>query len=336
MYVSDFFEEHPKISTRLPTRRPRAEAIGRSDQRRKTGRRDRAPEERLRKRSELRLVEEPEARRLSKGARTGRPASRPSEQVEAGDGENDRGFVEATGGDDAREGGARKAGIFRRASMRSLLLQDRRLSTLKRTRRAVFQGTEPSDVMPSDVIVLPGESLAKYRGVRTAPQESRAAGETAKKTLTHGNRCRLKISRTQAPISFMEHGTTGQHARDLRYDDFAIHVVSELDDEAMDAAEARAEEIAEIVESQHAALENDQMPAGEMEIEFVTEQTEDEFAVLVLESESEPAADQGGADAEESASNEDAEAAGGNEGGETPEPPSAGPLSEAAATRGKP
>jgi ribonuclease G len=55
----------------------------------------------------------------------------------------------------------------------------------------------------------------------------------------------------------------------------------------MDAAEARAEEIAEIVEAQHAALDNGQLPDREIEVEFVTEQPDDDTAVLVLETETE-------------------------------------------------
>ena len=316
LYVSDFFEEHPDIDTLTDEKAPRS---SRSDERR-----DRSPDrETPRETSRILPVEEPEPAPVE-GAQSAAAGS----QQEKPAGENDADSSRDRRGRRSRRRRSKGRG-FPDTKYAQPPVAGQAPEALEETGES--EGEAPSDVMQSDVIVLPGESLAKYRGVRTAPQESRAAGETEEDAYS-----REPLPAENQPDSTPDlihgQGKSGQHARDLRYDDFAIHVVSELDDEAMDAAEARAEEIAEIVESQHAALENDQMPAGEMEIEFVTEQPEDEFAVLVLESEFEPAADQGGADAEESASNEDAEATGGNEGGETPEPPSAGPLSEAAQT----
>jgi ribonuclease G len=317
LYVSDFFEEHPDIDTLTDEKAPRS---SRSDQRR-----DRSQDrETPRETSRILSAEEPEpasvevAQSTAAGSQQEKPA-----------GENDADSSRDRRGRRSRRRRSKGRG-FPDTKYAQPPVAGHAPEALEETEESEEEA--PSDVVPSDVIVLPGESLAKYRGVRAAPQESRAAGETEEDADLR-EPLRAENQPDSAPDLIHGQGKSGQHARDLRYDDFAIHVVSELDDEAMDAAEARAEEIAEIVESQQAALENSQLPPeGEMEVEFVTEQPEDEFAVLVLESESEPAADQGGADAEESASNEDAEAAAGNEGGETPEPPSAGSLSEAAQT----
>jgi ribonuclease G len=312
LYVSDFFEEHPDIDTLTDEKAPRS---SRSDQRR-----DRSQDrETPRETSRILSAEEPESAPVE-GAQSAAAASQPETPA----GENSTDLSRERRGRRSRRRRAKGRG-FPETKYAQPPVAGHGPEVVEEAEEP--EEESPSDVMPSDVIVLPGESLAKYRGVRPPAEES--GEETAEDADSRGPLPAENRS-ASAPDLIPGPDKTGQYARDLRYDDFAIHVVSELDDEAMEAAEARAEEIAEIVESQHAALENGQMPADrEIEAEFVTEPPEDESGVLILETESEPPEDQGGSDTEEGGSNEELKAAVGNEGVETSEHPLAGPLSEA-------
>lgn len=259
LYVSDFFEEHPDIDTLSDEKAPRP---ARSEQRRERSQ-DREAQREV---SRTATAEEPEqiSAESVQSAAAGAPEPATGE-----------------GGDSSRERRGRRS---RRRRSRGRGFPESKYAqppAAGETPEPIDEPEQAEEGPAADVVVLPGESLAKYRGVQgageleTADDQDLAESDAGEQAESDSGPDEVNQAQEKA----------AQHARDLRYDDFAIHVVSELDDEAMDAAEARAEEIAEIVEAQHAALDNGELPDHEIEVEFVSEQPEDETAVLVLETE---------------------------------------------------
>jgi Rne/Rng family ribonuclease len=290
LYVSDFFEEHPDVDTlsdEKPARSNRTEP-----------RRDR----------EITREGAKEPNRVAVGEETGNTSIEASTTGSAASQEP----VSQEGGPESlRERRGRRS---RRRRSRGRGFPENKYAQPPVASQTLPEAVEESveeqeEEALADVIVLPGESLAKYRNSSVAAPVHETAESTTSETETPETESagtespgaevnepkskggRVAVSGAEQDVTH-DTGKPEAHARDLRYDDFAIHVVSELDDEAAEAAEARAEEIANIVESQSAAFENGapgEESASEVEVEFITEQPEDDSAVLVLESESEPA-----------------------------------------------
>lgn len=281
LYVSDFFEEHPDIDT-VPE-----EKVSRGP--RQDQRRDRSAE---------REIQSPEGGRPAAHEAAG--AGSPTEGVQ---------LIPATGSEQQPEAAAdagheRRGRRSRRRRSRGRGFPENKYAqppASGETTQQSIEEEEPEEEAAeepaADVVVLPGESLAKYRHAGAADTGQNGTGEEGQETTGPTDIQEELISAVDlaeiAPEQVASTPATPAprpetHPRDLRYDDFAIHVVSDLDEEAIDAAEARAEEIAEIVEAQAQRFEEAEAISDtepEVEVEFVDDDANE--AVVVIEAEPE-------------------------------------------------
>jgi ribonuclease G len=281
LYVSDFFEEHPDIDT-VPE-----EKVSRGP--RQDQRRDRSAE---------REIQSPEGGRPAAHEAAG--AGSPTEGVQ---------LIPATGPEQQPEAAAdagheRRGRRSRRRRSRGRGFPENKYAQPPASDETTQQSTEEeepeeeaAEEPAADVVVLPGESLAKYRHAGAADTGQNGTGEEGQETTGPTDIQEEPISAVDlaeiAPEQVASTPATPAprpetRPRDLRYDDFAIHVVSDLDEEAIDAAEARAEEIAEIVEAQAQRFEEAEAVSDtepEVEVEFVDDDANE--AVVVIEAEPE-------------------------------------------------
>jgi ribonuclease G len=295
LYVSDFFEEHPDIDTvsdeksakgnRPESRRERSPERGASERERSS---DRGSAERERVSDWERPSERDRTEETPRHALQEQPigvAATPASQAHRSESgpESNHDSQRDRRGRRSRRRPSRTHGIPENKYAQPSEAETPAPVETRPTRE------EPVDHAASDVIILPGESLAKYR--HAAP----SAGTAERQAAIEPHRVD-EIDEPATPIfeaaeeepqaqsavqpgSFSEpetqHESVGAqerpapngHIRDLRYQDFSIQLVNDLDQQEIEAAEARAEEAAEIAESKSYAALADETPLPALELD---------------------------------------------------------------------
>jgi ribonuclease G len=265
LYVSDFFEEHPDIDT-LPDdwgKTPRGD-----------GRRDR-PTERERQAEGPKAGVTKEETSTPPGEMSASPLVSPEVPAETSTEMRDR-----------RSRRSRRRRTRGRGFPENKYAQPPVSSEKQQGAVIAEQEEDDGESDTGDVLILPGESLAKYKqaashATELAADETEEGEDEAETTTSSGAELEEGSEFAEAESAPLPDGsdvsvedTTSQ--RDVRYNDFAIHVVSNLDEEAIDAAQARAEEAAEFLESRMSAIDVEgEVQPSEPKTEFHFEEAED-------------------------------------------------------------
>jgi ribonuclease G len=331
LYVSDFFEEHPDIDTVSEEKSPRGP---KPEQRReRSGDRERE------------RIAAPEQNRGSVSTEEPVVSSSASQSVPAGV----AAFSAAPAEAPAEEPGSGNDPASRDQRMRRSRRRRSRGRGFPENKYAQPPGAaretaEPSeseeeegvDEPAKDVIILPGESLAKYRHVATPPAEQDAVSAEPTPAISTGDEetgepsAELHSALADYPEPLAEAPPTAAHQHEvataqetsetsaetvaespepatqasgaeetpeeeseLRYDNFSIHLTSDLDEAEVTAAEVREEQLAELAQAQaeseidnEVESETEEEPSlveiDEFEIDLVPEQPEAGMTTTLL------------------------------------------------------